>query len=280
MGLIPCPPRLRGDLLSLLHANRKTCAAFLERAEASGGGTSGEALVFLDDGIRGALFAAGEGALFHCLPHVTGGDFRAAAAPLLSDFFARRSPYCMLGDLGGTRFLGEFRRAGSLLAAREYVLMEAVPPVPEAVTPPVAECTPEDAEALFPLRRAYELEEVYPPGLPFSEEAMRKNLSALLASRRVLGIPRDDRKGEFAAMGVINGSARGIIQIGGMFTLGEFRSRGYARAIAGCFARRALNQGMEAVLFAGTSNTPAIRAYSHAGFVPCGGFGINYYAAF
>jgi len=61
------------------------------------------------------------------------------------------------------------------------------------------------------------------------------------------------------------------VQIGGVYTPPEFRSRGYCRAVVAASLLDARAEGVEtAVLFTGPGNRPAQRAYESLGFQPVG----------
>jgi ribosomal protein S18 acetylase RimI-like enzyme len=66
-----------------------------------------------------------------------------------------------------------------------------------------------------------------------------------------------------------------MVQVGGVYTPPEARSRGYARAAVGLSLRDARERGVRrAILFTGDSNVPAIKAYRSLGFERIAEYGI------
>jgi ribosomal protein S18 acetylase RimI-like enzyme len=238
--------------------------------------------------LRGAVFFAKNGLLFHCLPDACDNAFCTEAVTLLLPLFSSHEIFCVSGDLRGTKFLDELCRAlrFRLLESREFHLMEYEPDQENAArdalrlernVPEIVECTPEHENALYPLRKAYELAEVFPPGIEFVETACRNNLRRNLEKNRIVAVPHYARRGKFIAMAAINSKARSIAQIGGVFTLPVFRARGHATALTKCLAERERLEGNESVLFVRTDNASAIYSYERAGFIKTGHYAITYY---
>jgi ribosomal protein S18 acetylase RimI-like enzyme len=160
---------------------------------------------------------------------------------------------------------------------------DAVQPAKPAI-PEIIECTAEHLDALFPLRKEYELVEVYPEGMEFSDNRCKEGLLRLLEAGRVVALPlpetdagKMEKPAAFAAIAALNGRAQGIVQIGGVYTLPEFRSKGYAAALTKYLAHKARDAGEESALFVRTDNPAAIQSYEHAGFIKNGHYGITYY---
>jgi uncharacterized protein len=83
------------------------------------------------------------------------------------------------------------------------------------------------------------------------------------------------RGGELVALTGINARARGIVQIGGVFTPPELRRRGYARAaVAASLIGERERGATRSTLFTGIENTGAIRAYTTLGYEETGEFGL------
>ncbi len=120
-----------------------------------------------------------------------------------------------------------------------------------------------DAEALFPLQEGYEKEEVllnpelFSPGR--SLKAFRKNLSEQITYYySVEGLP--------VAKAATNALGYRWCQLGGVYTLPEFRSRGIGKMVVGKLLRELDRFGYRSVLFVKTENRAAISLYKNLGF--------------
>jgi ribosomal protein S18 acetylase RimI-like enzyme len=132
----------------------------------------------------------------------------------------------------------------------------------------------EDLEALFPLQREYELEEVLPRGAVFNPAACRLGLERLLKEETVLAA---ELEGVLA--GKININARSFtrLQIGGVYVLPQYRRRGIARALTAALIRKLSPLGKKFTLFVKKENLPARKVYDALGFTKIADYRINYY---
>jgi RimJ/RimL family protein N-acetyltransferase len=81
--------------------------------------------------------------------------------------------------------------------------------------------------------------------------------------------------GKLVAMTGFNAEARGIVQIGGVFTPPPERARGYARSAVAASLELARARGFtRSVLFTERKNRAAQRAYEALGYRPVGDFGL------
>lgn len=138
----------------------------------------------------------------------------------------------------------------------------------------IRQCNVFDSEELFPLQLNYTVEEVLPRWKCPLPAAERRNVEETLKYQFVYGIPSG--KG-FAAKANSNAITPGYLQIGGVYTRKEHRSKGYACALVHNLAIVALKQNKQAVLFVNEKNLPAIKAYTKAGFENIGKYRIIYY---
>ncbi len=133
---------------------------------------------------------------------------------------------------------------------------------------------PGDAMDLFPLQRAYELEEVVvDPGL-FSDAACLKMLRQGLREQLVFHAVRDGRP---LAKAGTNARGYGVDQIGGVFTVASERGKGLARIVMAALLEAIFAEKPTACLFVKKSNAPAIAVYERLGFETVGGYTISYY---
>ncbi len=138
----------------------------------------------------------------------------------------------------------------------------------------VRQAFPPDAELLFPLQAAYELEEVVPAGGVFNPAAARLSFERALVERTILYAVADGR-----AVGKAGTNARSfrLDQIGGVYVLPEYRGRGIARRLVAELALLLADRGRGAALFVKKRNERARRAYQSVGFVPGADYRITYY---
>ncbi|HUI72947.1 MAG TPA: GNAT family N-acetyltransferase [Spirochaetia bacterium] len=131
-----------------------------------------------------------------------------------------------------------------------------------------------DADALFPLQRAYELEEVVVDPRHFSDAQCLKLLRKTLREELVFVVLKD---GVPLAKAATN--ARGFVvdQIGGVFTVPEARGRGLGRLVVSELLKRVLREKEGACLFVKKRNRPAISLYERLGFSPVTDYVISYY---
>ena len=121
-------------------------------------------------------------------------------------------------------------------------------------------------------RADYHVEILGKQRTPALAEQARREVEAWLASRFlwVLSVG-----GSPVAMTGFNAEARGVAQVGGVFTTPAARRLGYARAAVAASLLQARERGVgRSVLFTGETNQPARRAYEALGFKAVGSFGL------
>lgn len=140
----------------------------------------------------------------------------------------------------------------------------------------VRRCLAGDETVLYPLQRDYEIEEVLPPGDSHSRLLCLGGLKKTLVSQYVYAVFDSDDKIPIAKAGT-NALGFAWCQIGGVYTVPEWRGQGLARFLVEYIARKFDHEGKRVVLFVKTANLPAQRAYLNAGFMPTGRYKIIYY---
>ena len=89
------------------------------------------------------------------------------------------------------------------------------------------------------------------------------------SSQRKLGIlVRVD--GKAVAMAKSARKTATHIAVNGVYTLPEYRQRGYAAAVVAHICKLILNDGKIPLLYTDLANTCSDKAYTNVGFVPCG----------
>jgi uncharacterized protein len=271
-------------------ADAPALSAFLCRDEASCAGASARyrtaergCTAYLDevDGtIHGALVATANGLVLPVLPGGA-GDPAGLAAVLGA---ARRPVHSIMGTSASVAaaesampVLPTTRIAYRLMClSRESWQGPAAHASAEAAAEGVRvrRAGVADAALLFPLQRAYELEEVVVnPGL-FSDAACLRMLREGLRDDLVFHAVRDGRP--LAKAGT---NARGytVDQVGGVFTVPDERGKGLARIVMAALLEAIFAEKPAACLFVKTTNAPAIALYERLAFRTVGGYAISYY---
>ena len=131
-----------------------------------------------------------------------------------------------------------------------------------------------DAEVLFPLQKAYELEEVVVDARHFNDAQCMKILRRTLKEELVFVAERD---GVPLAKAATNARGFAVDQIGGVYTVPGARNAGLARLVVSDLLRRIFREKEGASLFVKKKNRPAISLYERLGFAPVTDYVISYY---
>lgn len=137
-----------------------------------------------------------------------------------------------------------------------------------------AECSLQDAEKLFPLHISYTQEEVLPEWKKINLALERLKLEKILRTQKVLSVKQGNL---FCAKAQTNAISKNVIQIGGVFTQKEFRSKGFASTLVKKLAEEFQKENKKSVLFVNKKNKPAICAYKKAGFSAFAKYEMLYY---
>ncbi|MFP4483436.1 MAG: GNAT family N-acetyltransferase [Spirochaetaceae bacterium] len=150
----------------------------------------------------------------------------------------------------------------------------SAPPPHHPDVPKVRRATAEDFRALLPLQEAYEREEVLLPGRSLIPRVVEQNLrSALKDQLIILG---ENSRGPVSKVAT---NARGLVfdQVGGVFTLPEYRNRGVASHLMRHLIHQVGLEGRATTLFVKKHNEPAVAMYRRLGYRTAGDFRILYY---
>jgi predicted GNAT family acetyltransferase len=212
------------------------------------------------------------------LPVLTGED---AAHDGLADILRSLSP-AVHSIMGVGRCVGGVEALLPLPPTTriEYFLMTLpraslrplLPRDPEGVV--VRKADPYDAEALFPLQKEYELEEVVIDPSHFSDAQCMKLLKHALRDELVYVAEWD---GVPVAKAATNARGFGVDQIGGVYTVPEKRSRGLGARVVAELLETVFIDKAAACLFVKKKNRPAIALYDRLGFAPVTDYVISYY---
>ncbi len=128
-------------------------------------------------------------------------------------------------------------------------------------------------ENIFPLQQAYLFEEVLVDRASYNAKQARKQLLAALAEQ-VTFVLFDNQ----TLVSKVSTNARGLAtdQIGGLYTLPDYRRRGIARYLMTVLLQKIFQTKEQAALFVKQNNRAAINLYSSMGFVHRGNLRISY----
>ena len=131
-----------------------------------------------------------------------------------------------------------------------------------------------DLDGLSVLQAGYEQEEVLPLGAEFHPVVSRLNMEKIFANEQLLVAELGGR-----IVGKINTSALSYtrFQVGGVYVLPAFRSRGIARRMTAEFISMLIKQGRGVSLFVKKANRAAQSVYKRLGFKFLADYRISYY---
>ncbi len=137
----------------------------------------------------------------------------------------------------------------------------------------------DDIETLIKWRASYSVEALFAKNDDSLLDRVGKDITHEISAGDVFVLESTNNDASLLAMASYNAKTPDIVQIGGVWTPRDLRSKGYGRAVtAGAldFARR-VGVG-KAVLFTPVSNLAAQRAYESIGFEKIGHYGVRLYA--
>ena len=271
-------PATRADrdaLLEFLLREEASCVPFTARLRA---GTRGSEVYVArgDEGsVTGAMLCTSTGLLLPMLaPDAATG---AELVTVLREF--RPHVHSIMGT-GRSVAAVETHMPVMPTARIEYFLMTvsrralkpALPPQDQRVRVRVADVS--DAEALFPLQKGYELEEVVIDPYHFNDEQCMRLLKRTLRDELVYVAVKD---GVPVAKAATNARGFMVDQIGGVYTTPRDRGGGLATAVVSELLERIFEEKEVACLFVKKRNRPAISLYERLGFQPVTEYVISYY---
>lgn len=138
----------------------------------------------------------------------------------------------------------------------------------------IFDCKDSDFDALFPIQKAYEIEEVLVKKDSFNEKNSRILLRRSLQNAEIFGVRYN---GRVIAKASINAKGHNCIQLGGIFTDMSFRNKGIATYLVKNLTQRFKKDGKTIVLFVKKVNATAISVYLNCGFATFDDYKILYY---
>lgn len=127
----------------------------------------------------------------------------------------------------------------------------------------IMRCTENDMENLFEIERNYLQDEVAVRGQKVSDAEVSMRLRQILKNQLYFALISDDR---IVSKAYTNAIGKNWIQIGGVYTLFQFRQNGYAAHTVSTLCKRILQANKNISLFVKTKNLPAQQLYKKIGF--------------
>ena len=127
----------------------------------------------------------------------------------------------------------------------------------------IMRCTENDMENLFEIERNYLQDEVAVRGQKVSDAEVSMRLRQILKNQLYFALISDDR---IVSKAYTNAIGKNWIQIGGVYTLFQFRQNGYAALTVSTLCKRILQAHKKISLFVKIKNFPAQQLYQKIGF--------------
>ena len=306
MRFIPVDEKKKAETLAFLAKHERTCVSLVEHIRLGGGDS-----FTIESGARETLGVISvKSRMLLCIPNARSLQNDKAFCSSLKIFLSDKKISCVNGEAEASHFIMKiFAELGRTpLHINEYALMtlseaalKKVEAKSERYAAPskglqtsldrhtardagekacrekfkIVRCGIKDADALMPLQLAYEAEEVLPPCRTQNPAVTRKNLERILKTEYVLALQNSD--GEPVAKANTNAVGIRWAQIGGVYTVPDFRRKGCASLLVKTLAEKIVASKRFPVLYARNGNEGAQKAYSAIGFIKTGGFTIAYY---
>lgn len=232
------------------------------------------------------MFLAAHGVLLHCF---TKGITDDIAKYIKNNFLKHTEPLSVMGEKNTSIYLEQLiNESLSLVPARfeNYKLLtfKTKPLTPnffctrasdnlntklEFIKPQI-----EDAELLCPMEIEYNESEVLAPGVKASHESCLKLLKKRINNHALYAVKKD---GKYIAKAGINASGFRWNQIGGVFTIPEYRNKGVGAANMMMLTNDCFQYNKKCALFVKIKNPAARQMYKKIGFTESCDFRISYF---
>ena len=280
----PGSMQVRSQVLDFLlineHKSVSLMARFLKRDT--------QILYILDERnvIWGVLSLSSSGQILHCLES-------DVVLPTIQEYFSIVRPQKLFSIIGEQKYtdgiakillklFGTVPKSSNEYALMEYNQAEAAVLKESNDSKKIAflsgceiiDCKDSDFDALFPIQKEYEIEEVLVNKNSFNEKNTKILLRRSIQNGEVFAVRYN---GRIIAKASINAKGQNCIQLGGVFTDMNFRNKGIATYLVKTLTQRFKNDGKTIVLFVKKANATAINVYLKCGFASFADYKIVYY---
>jgi len=245
-----------------------------------------DAFFSYDKEFIGILVLAAHGVLLHCFTKEITADI---AKYIKNNFLKHTNPLSVMGEKNISIYLEQLiNESLSLVPARfenyKLLTLKTKPSAPnlfctrasdnlntklEFIKPQI-----EDAELLCPMEIEYNESEVLAPGVKASHESCLKLLKKRINNHALYAVKKD---GKYIAKAGINASGFRWNQIGGVFTIPEYRNSGVGAANMMVLTNDCFQYKKKCALFVKIKNPAARQMYKKIGFTESCDFRISYF---
>ncbi len=230
-----------------------------------------------------AVFAGNDSIIVPLFPEGTIPESGQLTNVLQGSKNIRKKYLTLMGELSSVRLLTQLftgRNSHSVdykLLTADSALIAALPQLRNRELPLqdiiIKTAVSSDIDLLMPLRKDYEIEEVLLDPSTFNETACRIRFLDTIKTKTVLYGIYQNRP---VATCCVNASGLNWNQLGGVFTMPEYRSLGVSSAVLRKIAEFSAMKKKNLTLFVKPSNTPAVRLYEKNGFILRNDYRISY----
>ena len=209
------------------------------------------------------VFSYNKGRAFTpCIP-----DFSEPVVEILKNFLKDRDIFCLVGDVNGVNQIEKIvyeLHGKKARDKRELFLMEfQSKKLKLKNTEGIIVCKKSDIHSVMPLHLKFMREEVLPSWHKIIPAAELLSVERAVKKFHMVALERD---GKLVAKAQTNAETKKYIQIGGVYTLKEYRNNGYAKVLVSQILRYALENKKGCVLYVRQENEYALSAYESSGF--------------
>lgn len=245
-----------------------------------------DAFFSYDKEFIGILFLAAHGVLLHCFTKEITDDI---SEYIKRDFLKHTSPLSVMGEKNISIYLEQLiNESLSLVPARfenyKLLTLKTKPSAPnlfckrasdnlntklEFIKPQI-----EDAELLCPMEIEYNESEVLAPGVKASHESCLRLLKKRINNHALYAVKKE---GKYIAKAGINALGFRWNQIGGVFTIPQYRNKGVGAANMMMLINDCFQYKKKCALFVKIKNPAARQMYKKIGFTESCDFRISYF---
>lgn len=137
-----------------------------------------------------------------------------------------------------------------------------------------ANCSMRLLDSLIPIQEAYEREEVLTVEQDFNPLMSKFGLKKSISEKKMYATFYENK---IVAKAAVNAVGKNCVQLGGVFTVPNFRKHGFAEFLIKKIVAEKNHLGKKVVLFVKPKNLAAVTLYKRCGFSNFGKFKISYY---